>query len=187
MEVERNGHLGSGKASCQGSVLDGQYVMVPSPMKWWWEREHGSREEETLEGWNKKNDKASMTKKKRMEQSSETRASEEASAFKQSHRQVLFSLQIQIFKKSTVGFCLFGAFFLFCLCALERTREIQWLRWNPYVSRRDRTQINHLGSTYPQLRPSTEQAPSLVSRNPSQNQNCLANFAKWKLALTWFF
>ena len=157
--------------------------MVPASMKWRWEREHGSREEEILERWNKRNDKASMTEKKRTEQSSETQASEEAHIFKQSHRQVLFSLQIQIFKKSTVGFCLFGAFFSFCLCALERTREIQRLRWNPYVSRRDRTQINHLGST----RPSTEQEPSLVSRNPSQNQNCLANFAKWKLALTWFF
>ena len=115
-----------------------------------------------------------------MEQSSETQASEEAYAFKQSHGQVLFSLQIQTFKTSTVGFCLLGAFLLFCLCALERTSGSGETLMSAGETEPRLTTLGALT----QLRPSTEQAPSLVSRNPSQNQNCLANVAKWKFALT---
>ena len=39
------------------------------------------------------------------------------------------------------------AWFLFCFCASERTRKKQRLRWNLSVSRKDKTQINHLGIT----------------------------------------
>lgn len=117
------------------------------------------------------------------EHSSQRLASEKTNTLKQRNKQVLFSLQTQIFKKQTIGFCCLWALFLFCFCASERTRKIHWLRWKLYVSRKDKKQINHLGSVFLSNSQPYSSHP-LMFQETQPNTKLLSQICQMELELT---
>ena len=140
------------------------------------------REEETLEGWNRRRGETCVTEKNWAEKSSELRdTSLRRSKCTQAKQRasLVFPPNSNLQELNSWFLFTWGFLFVLLLCLGKDYKKYSG-SGETFMSA-GKTKPRPPWWCFPQLPPTTEQAPSLVSRNPSQNQNCLANFAKWNL------